>query len=100
MKKCEHCDDKKTIRTDEEKKRLMNRVNRLQGQLSGIKKMIEDDKYCGDILTQLLAVDKATKSLSNEILKRHLHTCVLEDIKDGDTEVLDELLELFKKYYD
>ena len=59
--------------------------------------MIDDDKYCKDILIQLLAIDKSIKSVSNEILKDHLFTCVVRDIKNGNTEVIDEVMELIRR---
>ena len=65
---------KKTVRTTDEKKKLINRLNRISGQIDGVKKMIEDDRYCDDILTQLSAIEKAVKSLSSVILERHMYS--------------------------
>lgn len=92
------CEEKKTIRNDDDKKDLINRVSRISGQMNGIKKMIEEDRYCGDIIIQLSAIDKSIKSLANEILDRHLHSCVARDVKNGNDEVLNELVEMFKRF--
>lgn len=93
MKKCEQC-HKSKHRTDEEKKYLTTRLKTIEGQIRGISKMIDDDKYCNDILIQLLAVNKSIKSLSSDILKSHLETCVVDDIKMNNLEVIDEVMEL------
>lgn len=87
-----------TIRNDEEKLDLCKRINRIQGQINGIKNMIENNRYCDDILIQLSAVDKAIKSLANQILDRHLHTCIIENIKNGNESVIDEISDLFKRF--
>jgi len=91
-------DNKKTHRTEEEKKIITNRVSRIEGQLRGIKKMINEDAYCNDILIQLSAIENSVKSLSNHILENHLYTCVIRDLEDGNLEVIDELISLFKKF--
>ncbi len=96
MENC--CCNKETIRTREEQKDLENRINRIVGQMNGIKSMIEENRYCGDIIIQLSAIDKAIKSLANLMLDRHLHTCVERDIKDGDFSVLDEITDMFKRF--
>ena len=75
--------EKKTIRKNEEKKLISNRINRIIGQLTGINKMIQNDSYCNDILIQLSAVENSVKSLSNQILDEHLHSCVTKDLKNG-----------------
>lgn len=92
------CECKKKIRNEEEKKQLENRINKLVGQMSGIKKMVEDDAYCPDILIQLSAVYSSVKSLSSLILKNHMNTCVVEAIKKGDMSVVDEVTDLFMKF--
>ena len=96
MQKCENCSRSKH-RTEEEKKYLQTRLKTIEGQVRGVSKMIEDDKYCNDVLTQLLAINKSIKSLSNDILKSHLSTCVVSDIKDEKLEVLDEVMELIER---
>lgn len=89
---------KKTIRSEEEKKNLKNRMNRLIGQMNGINNMIENDTYCADILIQLSAVDKSIKSLASLILEHHMKHCVSDAIKDGKDEKIDEVLDLIKRF--
>jgi len=89
---------KKTYREEEEKKQLIHRLNRISGQISGIKKMIDDDRYCGDILTQLSAVDKAVQSLSSVILERHMYSCIKKEVSNGNLEVVDEIMQLFRRF--
>ena len=95
--KCESC-EKSTHRTEEEKKSLTKRLNIIEGQIRGIKQMIEDDRYCDDVLIQLSAVDKSIKSLANSILEEHMHSCVVESIKNGNEEAIDEIIDLFKRF--
>lgn len=92
------CCKKKTVRNEEEKKIITNRINRIEGQLTGIKKMIQNDSYCNDVLVQLSAVENSVKSLSNHILEKHLYSCVTRDLKNGNLEIIDELIGLFKKF--
>ena len=89
---------KKTYHEEEEKKQLIHRLNRISGQISGIKKMIDDDRYCGDILTQLSAVDKAVQSLSSVILERHMYSCIKKEVSNGNLEVVDEIMQLFRRF--
>lgn len=89
---------KKTKRSDEDKNKLVTRINKLIGQMNGIKKMIEDDRYCDDILIQLSAIDKSIKSLANVILDTHMHTCLIENIENGNYEVINEIIDLFKRF--
>ena len=93
-----NCCNKKTKRSEEEKKKINNRISRIEGQLKGIKRMIEEDKYCNDILIQLSAIENSIKSLSNYILENHLYNCVTRDLESGKIEIIDELIELFKKF--
>ena len=93
MKKCENCNRNKH-RTEEEKKYLRTRLNTIEGQIRGVSKMVDEDKYCNDILTQLLAINKSIKSLSTDILRGHLSTCVVEDIKNNKLEVINEVMDL------
>ena len=96
MPKCKEC-TRKTNRDEKEKKYLITRLKTIEGQVRGVSKMIDDDKYCADILTQLLAINKSIKSLSNDLLKSHLNSCVVDDIKNGKTEVVDEVMELIRR---
>ncbi len=89
---------KKTHRGEEEKKSINNRISRIEGQLKGIKRMIAEDAYCNDVLVQLSAIENSVKSLSNHILENHLYSCVTQDLENGNLEILDELINLFKKF--
>ena len=95
MKNC--CCDRITIRSDEEKKALINRLNRIEGQIRGIRNMVENDAYCADVLVQASAVSAALGSFNKELLASHIRTCVADDIKNGDGEKTDELIELLGK---
>lgn len=102
MECCSNCNKnekyKNTKRSDEDKNKLVTRINKLIGQMNGIKKMIEDDRYCDDILIQLSAIDKSIKSLANVILDNHMHTCLIENIENGNYEVVNEIIDLFKRF--
>lgn len=78
-------------------KALNDRINRIIGQLGGIKNMINENRYCGDVLIQLSAAESALQNLGYMILKNHLETCVVESIKEGNSEILAEVIELMKK---
>ena len=98
-KECATCAHlKRTPRSEELTHDVTCRCNRVIGQLNGIKAMVDEDRYCGDVLTQLAAVESAVKAISREVMRDHLETCVVEDIRDGDTAVIDELMRLFKKF--
>ena len=92
------CHKKKTVRSDDEKKKITNRINRISGQLTAINKMIQNDEYCNDILIQLSAIENSVKSLSNHILENHIYSCVANDLEKGNLEVINELINLFKKF--
>ena len=94
---CECCHHKHTPRTDEELKLLKNRLNRMVGQLNGIGRMLDENRYCGDILIQVAAVEKALQGFGYIILKDHMHSCMVEEIQSGNTDIVDEALELVKK---
>ena len=96
-KQCPHCAEKKTERSEAERKKLMNRLKRIEGQMRGLQKMLENDAYCADILTQSAAVNAAINAFNKDLLARHLHTCVVRDIRAGDDSAADELAELVKK---
>ena len=88
---------RKKHRTEEEKEVLIKRLSRIEGQVRGIKKMIEDDRYCDDSLIQVSAINNSLKSLGNEILKSHLSTCVVEDLKNDNLDVIDDIIDLFRR---
>lgn len=92
------CCNKKTNRGDDEKKIINNRISRIEGQLRGVKKMILEDAYCNDVLVQLSAIENSVKSLSNHILENHMYSCVTRDLENGNLEIIDELISLFKKF--
>lgn len=97
-KKTEVCACHKTKKRDEtEYKKLVNRLNRIEGQIRGIKRMLENDAYCPDILVQAAAVNAAINSFNKELLSSHIHTCVADDIREGKDEVIDELMDTLQK---
>ena len=95
---CHHCEYKSSPRSGELKSGVSRRINRAIGQLNGIKTMIDEDRYCGDILIQLAAVESAVKAISREVMQDHLESCVVDRIQSGDTEVIDEVMDLFKRF--
>ncbi len=95
MAKC--CNNKTKKRTPEEYKKLINRLNRIEGQIRGIRKMLEEDAYCPDILIQASAANAAINAFSKELLSEHIKTCVAEDVRAGKDEVIDELLVTLQK---
>ena len=88
---------RKTERSEEQKKKLINRLSRLEGQVRGVRKMIENDAYCNDVLIQTAAIGAAVDAFSREVLRAHLHTCVIRDIREGRDEVADELMETLER---
>lgn len=100
--KCCCCggDAKKTERAEKDKKdkkKLVNRLSRIEGQIRGIKKMIENDAYCNDVLIQSAAVGAAINAFNRELLSNHIHSCVVRDIREGKDEVVDELMVTLQK---
>lgn len=91
------CGAKTTQRAEEQKKKLVNRLKRLEGQIRGIQAMVEQDAYCNDILIQSAAVNAAINAFNKELLASHIRTCVVEDIRKGDTEVVDDLVATIQK---
>ena len=89
---CRHKD-----RTPEEHKALLNRLSRIEGQVRGIRGMLEKDAYCVDILVQVAAANSALNSFSKELLAQHISTCVADDLRAGSEEKLDELIKLLPK---
>lgn len=95
---CACCQHKETPRSAEFQKDLQTRLNRAIGQLNGVKSMLDDNRYCGDVLTQLSAVESAIHSVSMIILEDHLRTCVADKIRMGDDQVLEETMQLVKRF--
>ena len=91
------CCQKKKERSDKEYRDLMNRLKRIEGQVRGIQRMLEKDAYCTDIMVQVAAVNAALNSFNKVLLTNHLHTCVAENIREGNDEVIDELAALLQK---
>lgn len=93
-----NCKNHKTKKREEkEYKDLINRLNRIEGQVRGIKKMVEEDVYCPDILIQVSAINSALNSFSKALLDNHINTCVVENIQKGNMEVIEELTATLKK---
>ena len=92
-----NCCNKVKHRTEKETKELITRLNRIEGQIRGIKNMVDEERYCVDILNQVSAVQAALNSFNKELLANHIHSCVVEDIRAGNVEVVDELCETIKK---
>jgi DNA-binding FrmR family transcriptional regulator len=84
-------------RDDDEKKALANRLSRIEGQIRGIRGMLDSDAYCTDILTQVSAVQSALNSFNKELLASHIRTCVVDDIRSGKDEVVDDLVATLQK---
>ena len=97
MTEHECCVHKTQKRDDAEVKRLINRLSRIEGQIRGIRKMVECDAYCIDILTQSAAASAAINSFNRELLSAHIHTCVANDIREGRDETIDELVSALQK---
>ena len=92
------CRHKETPRSEALQKDVQRRLNRAIGQLGGVKSMIEDNRYCGDVLTQLAAVEKAVRRISELVLREHLETCVADGLRRGDDDVIDEVMGLLKQF--
>lgn len=93
----EECCRKMTVRSEEDKKKLINRLSRIEGQIRGIRNMVENDGYCNDILTQSAAASAAISSFNKELIGNHMRNCVARDIREGKDEIIDELLETLQK---
>ncbi|MGN1451473.1 MAG: metal-sensing transcriptional repressor [Eubacteriales bacterium] len=91
------CCARKKVRSPEEYKSLLNRLSRIEGQVRGIRGMVEKDAYCTDILVQVAAVNAALNAFNRELLANHIRTCVSEDIRAGKDETVDELVSTLKK---
>ena len=88
---------KKKHRSESEYRSLINRLSRIEGQVRGVKNMLETDAYCIDILTQVQAITAALNAFNKELLSNHIHTCVAENIKQGNNEIVDELVVTLQK---
>ncbi len=84
-------------RDEDELRSMMNRLSRIEGQVRGIKKMLEDEAYCTDVLTQVTAIQAALNAFNRELLANHIKSCVVEDIRNGSAEVVDDLVATLQK---
>ena len=91
------CHQKHTPRDEAAVRQLRNRLNRMAGQLNGIGRMLDENRYCGDILIQIAAVERALQNFGYVILKEHMESCVVEEIRGGNLASMDEAVELMKK---
>ena len=94
---CPFCSGKHKDRTDDEYKSLMNRLKRIEGQVRGVEGMLDSGAYCTDILMQVSAITSALNSFNKELLANHMKTCVAENIRTGNDEVIDELVMTLQK---
>lgn len=94
---CSCCSERKKMRDEKEYKDLIHRLNRIEGQVRGIKKMVEEDSYCVDILMQVSAINAALNGFNKVLLANHIRDCVAEDIRSGNDDVIEELVEIMKK---
>ena len=95
---CPHCSScNRKVRDEKEYKDMMNRLSRIEGQVRGVKGMVENDAYCTDIITQVAAANAALNAFNKELLSTHIKTCVADDIKAGKTETVDDLLATLQK---
>ena len=92
------CRHKSTPRSMELQADMQKRLNRAIGQLNGVKAMIEDNRYCGDVLTQLAAAESAVRRVSEMVLAEHMRTCVVEEVRAGNDEVIDEVMALIRRF--
>lgn len=93
----ECCNCRTKTREEKEFTDLITRLNKIEGQIRGIRNMVEQDRYCVDILTQVSAVQSALNSFNKELLANHVKTCVVEDIRQGNDEAVDELCKIIQK---
>ncbi|MBR4754597.1 MAG: metal-sensing transcriptional repressor [Lachnospiraceae bacterium] len=94
---CPHCSGKHKTRDDKEFKDLMNRLKRIEGQVRGVEGMLENDAYCTDVLMQVSAITSALNSFNKVLLANHMKTCVAENIRGGNDEIIDEFVETMQK---
>ncbi len=91
------CCERTTQRSQKERKDLITRLNRIEGQVRGIKNMVEEERYCVEVLNQVSAIQSALNSFNKKLLASHIHSCVVKDIRGGKDEAVDELCEVIQK---
>lgn len=94
---CEKVNAKSTHRTEEEKKKLIKRLHIIEGQVKGISQMIEEDRYCDDVLIQIAAVTKSLQALGNRVLESHMKSCMIREIQNGNYAILEDVMQLIQK---
>lgn len=97
MREC-NCKLKSTPRSVELQADIQKRLNKAIGQLNGVKKMVDENRYCGDVLMQLAAAEKAVRRVSDMVLQEHMRTCVVDDIRAGKDSAIDELSDLMRRF--
>ena len=97
MEVCPHCSGKTKARDDKEYKDLMNRLKRIEGQVRGVEGMLENDAYCTDILVQVSAITSALNSFNKVLLANHMKSCVADNIRNGNDDIIDELVVTLQK---
>lgn len=94
---CPFCSGKRKERQDKEYKDLMNRLKRIEGQVRGVENMLENSAYCTDVILQVSAITSALNSFNKVLLANHMKTCVVENIRNGNDSVIDELMDTFRR---
>lgn len=94
---CPACSERKKFRSEEEQENLIKRLRKAEGQIRGIQRMVEENAYCPDILVQVSAVTSALNAFNRELLASHIRSCVMEDIRDGKDESIDEFVKVMQK---
>ncbi|MDP8210523.1 MAG: metal-sensing transcriptional repressor [Candidatus Stygibacter australis] len=94
---CQHCTMREAHHSEELKKDFTSRLNRIEGQIKGVNKMISENVYCDDILTQISAIQSAMSAVAQNLLAAHMKSCVVEQIRDGNLEVIDEVMKTIKR---
>jgi DNA-binding FrmR family transcriptional regulator len=97
MAKCKHCNPRTAHHSEKLKKDITTRLNRIEGQIKGVRTMIEQDIYCDDVLNQITSVQAALGGVGMLLLENHIKSCVVEQINEGKTEVIDELMATIRK---
>ena len=92
-----HHSERKKVRNENERHDLMNRLKRIEGQVRGLQRMLDEDAYCPDILVQAAAANAALNAFNKELLSNHIRTCVVNDIREGKDETIDELMDTLQK---
>lgn len=96
-KQCPACIDRTKHREEKEYKDLMNRLNRIEGQVRGVKKMLEEDRYCIDVITQVSAITAALNGFNKVLLSSHIQSCVVKDVEEGSDQKVKELCDVLQK---